>query len=69
MCHVQGGPLLELLQADDRFKKVWAVSRRPLEFDGDKATKIKLDLTEEEVVARALKELKIYEVTHILQVC
>eukprot|EP00891_Asterochloris_glomerata_P008459 jgi/Astpho2/8459/fgenesh1_pg.00123_%23_27_t len=63
---IQGTALLDLLEKDERFKGVWAVSRRglPREYNA-KIKRVQLDLNDKEGMAQSLDNKGVKEITHI----
>lgn len=57
--------LLSKLTADEKWTKVYAVSRRPLHFEHERLQHIALDLKDKNKVTESLKSEKVSGVTHV----
>lgn len=53
------------LTADEGWTKVYAVSRRPLDFEHERLQHIVLDLEDKDKVIKSLKSKKVSGVTHV----
>ena len=62
---LQGRVLVRKLTADKGWTKVYAVSRRPLDFEHERLQHVALDLEDKDKVTESLKSDKVSGVTHV----
>ena len=64
-CVLQGRVLVRKLTADEGWTKVYAVSRRSLDFEHERLQHIALDLEDKDKVTKSLKSENVSGVTHV----